>query len=305
VHVRQFKVKSNVANRRLPEKHAATLAARTDRFTAGRPGRGEAARMMRILYGLMRLSYDRLYGEQQMLHYPLHRDATETLFEGQTHLTDYCLSHVPDLSQKRLLDIGCGNGIQTLHIHERYNPEYLYAVDLNRMHIGLAKKELVKRRLARVDFAVDNAQSLTSVADNSFDAAICIESSHHYPDKDAFLHHVQRVLRPGGYFVLADLIRKDHRQPSLAEKKMFLFHWCPQRYRDALRRVGMVVVKEEDITDSILPAFRLADRWLKKPSGVSPAAHVIGRWLGRAMIAFYRVQLERYLRYHLFLARKE
>jgi cyclopropane fatty-acyl-phospholipid synthase-like methyltransferase len=261
--------------------------------------------MINVLYRLMRLSYEKLYGEQQMLHYPLYKDGTENLLQGQTHLTDYCLSHLRNLDEKRLLDIGCGNGIQTLYIGEKYRPQYLYGIDLNPMHVDLAKQEGQRRGLSQIDFGVDNAQSLTSVADSSFDAAICIESSHHYPDKYAFLSQMKRVLRPGGQFVIADLIRKDDREPSRLEGKLYLFHWHPQRYRDALSQLKMAMLKDEDITDSILPAFRSTEHWLDKPAGVSDNAHRVGRVLGQVLIALYKLQLERYFRYHLLVGRRD
>jgi SAM-dependent methyltransferase len=253
---------------------------------------------------MMRLSYEKLYGDQQMLHYPLHCEGVYSLLEGQKGLTEFCVSHVPDLGSRTLLDIGCGNGRQTLHIRERFNPKRIHAIDLNPMHIGLANDELRRRGFDRVQFAVDNAQSLSSVSDSSFDAAVCIESSHHYPDKAAFLAQVHRALRPGGCFVLADLIRKDRRPPGYAEKKLYLFHWHPQQYREQLDRLGMTIETDQDITGDILPAFRSSDRWLDRAPGVSSASHAAGKWIGRAMIAFYRIQLERYCGYHLFVARK-
>jgi cyclopropane fatty-acyl-phospholipid synthase-like methyltransferase len=261
--------------------------------------------MINVLYRLMRLSYEKLYGEQQMLHYPLYKDGSESLLQGQTYLTDYCLSHLRDLDDKRLLDIGCGNGIQTLYIGEKYRPLYLYGVDLNRMHVDFARQEKQRRGLSQIDFGVDNAQSLASVADSSFDAAICIESSHHYPNKCEFLSQLKRVLRPGGQFVIADLIRKDDREPSRLEGKLFLFHWHPQRYRDAVSQLKMALLTDEDITDSILPAFRSTEHWLDKPDGVSAGSHRMGRLLGRALIALYKLQLERYFRYHLLVGRRD
>lgn len=261
--------------------------------------------MLNALYSLMRLSYEKLYGEQQMLHYPLYKDGNENLLQGQTHFTDYCVSQLGNVGSTRLLDIGCGNGIQTLYIGEKYRPLYLYGVDLSPMHVDLAKRERSKRGLTQVDFGVDNAQSLASVADGSFDAAICIESSHHYPDKYAFLTQVKRVLRPGGQFVIADLIRKDDREPTRLEGKLFLFHWHPRRYREALSQLKMALSKEEDITDSILAAFRSTDHWLDKPAGVSAGSHRVGRLLGRALIALYKIQIERYFRYYLMVGRRD
>jgi 2-polyprenyl-3-methyl-5-hydroxy-6-metoxy-1,4-benzoquinol methylase len=253
----------------------------------------------------MRFSYEKLYGEQQMLHYPLHLNGNESLLQGQANLTDYCLSHFRDLDAMRLLDIGCGNGIQTLYISEKYRPQFLYGVDLNPMHVDMANQEKARRGLAMVEFGVDNAQSLTSVANNSFDAAICIESSHHYPDKFAFLSQVKRVLRPGGQFVIADLIRKDDCDPTALEKKLYLFHWHPQQYRDAVSRLQMALVKEEDITNLILPAFHSTDHWLEQSDGVSASAHRLGRTLGRTLIALYKLQIERYFRYYLMMGRRD
>ncbi len=41
--------------------------------------------------------------------------------------------------------------------------------------------------------------------DNSFDAIICSNSFHHYPDPQAFFDSVKRCLRPGGRLVLRDV----------------------------------------------------------------------------------------------------
>jgi SAM-dependent methyltransferase len=261
--------------------------------------------VLNVLYRLMRLSYEKLYGEQQMLHYPLYKDGTENLLQGQTYFTDFCLSNISDVGSKRLLDIGCGNGIQTLYIGGAYRPRYLYGVDLNPMHIEMARREGARRGLSDVGFAVDNSQVLASVADNSFDAAICIESSHHYPDKERFLDQLHRVLRPGGQFVIADLIQKEEREPNAIEKKMFLFHWYPRKYREAISRRHFTLLKEEDITDAILPAFHSTDHWLQKPANLSAASHWFGKWLGRALIKAYKLQLEHYFRYYLIVGRKD
>ena len=42
-------------------------------------------------------------------------------------------------------------------------------------------------------------------ADDSFDAVICSQSFHHYPDLQAFFNSVFRVLRPGGRLILRDM----------------------------------------------------------------------------------------------------
>ena len=54
-----------------------------------------------------------------------------------------------------------------------------------------------------IAFEAGDAQAMP-FADASFDIIINVESSLNYPDMAAFLHEVQRVLRPGGYFLFAD-----------------------------------------------------------------------------------------------------
>jgi ubiquinone/menaquinone biosynthesis C-methylase UbiE len=40
---------------------------------------------------------------------------------------------------------------------------------------------------------------------NSFDAVICCQSFHHYPNVQDFFNSVSRVLRPGGRLILRDM----------------------------------------------------------------------------------------------------
>jgi SAM-dependent methyltransferase len=47
------------------------------------------------------------------------------------------------------------------------------------------------------------------VADASFDVVTNVESSHCYPDIEAFYREVARVLRPGGIFLYTDLLPSD------------------------------------------------------------------------------------------------
>ena len=56
----------------------------------------------------------------------------------------------------------------------------------------------------RLDFRAGDAENLP-FADGSFDAVLNVESSHCYPDITKFFAEVARVLRPGGYLLMADL----------------------------------------------------------------------------------------------------
>ena len=42
--------------------------------------------------------------------------------------------------------------------------------------------------------------------DNSFDVVLSLESAFHYPSREKFIREVKRVLKPGGKFMLGDIL---------------------------------------------------------------------------------------------------
>jgi avermectin B 5-O-methyltransferase len=259
----------------------------------------------RFFYFAMRLAYDKVYGEQQMLHYPIYKSGNQDLLEGQRNFTDHCVGRLGPLAGRRMLEIGCGNGVQSLYVHETYRPAHLLGIDINESNIRLALEGKRKRGAEGIDFAVDNAQVLAKVEDASIDAAICTESAHHYPDKQAFLRQVHRVLKPGGLLALADLLRKDGREPNAVERQLMLFHWSREKYGEALAAAKLTVVEEEDLNELILPAFEDARAWFPGAGEKGKAPSRLGMLFGKALIGVYKSQLEHTLRYQLMLIRKD
>ena len=254
-----------------------------------------------LFYSLMQVAYDAVYGRQQMLHYPLFRTSDQDLIEGQIHFTEYCTSLLPDLEGKCIIDVGCGNGVQTIYIHEERHPKYILGVDINLKHIALAKAEKERRGLNGIEFRVEDAEKLSSVPDSTFDIVICVESAHHYANKYAFLEQVERVLRPGGHCLIADLLRRDAGEPSRLERRLSLFHWPKARYRDAFASAGLTLIRDEDVTGLILPAFANTKRWFR-PAG--RPTYWFGMLLGQSLIYVYSRQLRTALQYQLMVCRK-
>ncbi len=58
-----------------------------------------------------------------------------------------------------------------------------------------------------LSFETGDAQAMP-FADASFDIVFNVESSLNYPDFDAYLREVDRVLKPGGRFLIADYRRR-------------------------------------------------------------------------------------------------
>jgi ubiquinone/menaquinone biosynthesis C-methylase UbiE len=91
-----------------------------------------------------------------------------------------------------------------------------------------------------LQFQYGNAEDL-QFPDNSFDVVVNVEASLYYPNIKKFFSHVQRVLKPGGYFLYTDL-RYEEKVPE---------------WHEQIEASGLKMVKKEDITDNVLKAMEL------------------------------------------------
>lgn len=217
-------------------------------------------------YQVMNHALKKISGQYTMLHYPYFRREGESFYESQVNLTEFCLSQLSELKNKKLLEIGCGNGVQAMYIAEKYQPSLLYAIDLNEKNIEIAREEYSGRNCSLVHFLIDDAQNLKSFDNNSVDIVINIESAFHYPDKKMFLSEVFRVLKPGGEFLIADIlttISSSSAFKRLWKVKMRLNHWQLAEYLDTFEKTGLIIRTKSDITPEVIRGFRNYTYWLK------------------------------------------
>ncbi|MGC2659118.1 MAG: class I SAM-dependent methyltransferase, partial [Bryobacteraceae bacterium] len=104
----------------------------------------------------------------------------------------------------------------------------------------------VQYSAARTSFLCGDAAHMP-FSGASFDVLLNLESSHCYPDFDAFLVEVRRVLKPGGLFAFADLW-------GLSK---FPYDWDLRR--TALERCGLTLLREQDVSDGIYRALKRDD----------------------------------------------
>ena len=220
-------------------------------------GRIAAAAFYR-LFDLISLS---AFGKQQMLHYPFFQKNGQTLLEGQKNFTDVCLAKLGSITGKRLIEVGCGNGVQAIYIYDTYKPSKLVGVDLNPRLIRCATEATASLLRSGLKFAVDDAQTLSTLSDGTFDLLLCTESAHHYPDKEAFLSQVSRVLARGSHFVIADLVRRDDAKFYRFEPSFSYNHWKIDHYREALPRHGLRLEIEEELTKPLLAGLSDREAW--------------------------------------------
>lgn len=218
-------------------------------------------------YDVMNHALKRLDDSYTMLHYPLYIDESDTFLQAQKNLTNYCISRINSLENKTILEIGCGNGVQTKYIHNKYKPKRITGIDLNTENIRIANQEKDRRGIKNVHFYVDDAQQLSKFEDDSVDVIINIESAFHYPDKPLFLQQLFRVLKPGGDFIIADILtthNKNRWMKKKWKKKMVFHHWNKKKYEEELANAKLQITGSEDITSRVIEGFRNYRKWFKE-----------------------------------------
>ena len=111
------------------------------------------------------------------------------------------------------------------------------AVDYSPQAVAYCQK---RHSISNLAFEVGDAEALP-FADGSFDAVVNVESSHCYGSMATFVSEVTRVLRPGGFFLFADL-------REVAE--------MPKLQALIAAQKGLEIVEQEDITAMVLAALR-------------------------------------------------
>lgn len=216
-------------------------------------------------YQSINKTYRKLYQKLLMLHYPYYKKHDESLEDRQVNLTNHCISYIGGLENKNVLEVGCGNGTQSLYIYENYQPASMTGIDINAHNIELAHS--INGSHHNLEFMVDDAQQLEKVPDDSVDVLLCIESAFHYPEKHRFMQEVHRVVKPGGKFLIADILSRSyqHRGPfERWKKKMSYHHWTESHYLEKFRENKLNISQKENITEAIKKGYKGYDRWITR-----------------------------------------
>jgi ubiquinone/menaquinone biosynthesis C-methylase UbiE len=150
----------------------------------------------------------RLQGEEVIfLNYAFETDPPMSIpLSSEDELNRACIQlyhHVGTqvcLEGKNVLEVSCGHGGGASYLTRTVKPGNYTGLDLNATGVAFCKK---RHRVEGLEFVQGDAGNL-SFPDASFDAVINVEASHCYPDFSKFLAEVERVLKPGGYFLYAD-----------------------------------------------------------------------------------------------------
>ena len=108
----------------------------------------------------------------------------------------YMLRLMGDVSNKKILDLGCGEGGYARAL-TRMGAKVV-AIDCASHSIDYAKKQSTKEGLD-IDYYVRNSNDLYGMADNSFDVVLCSMMLMDCEDLEGTLKEIVRVLKPNGH----------------------------------------------------------------------------------------------------------
>jgi arsenite methyltransferase len=138
----------------------------------------------------------------------------------------------PLLRGCRVLDLGCGSGRDVYALAQLVGAEgEVVGVDMTEAQLAVAERH---RSFHREAFGFDNVSfrhgyiedlEALQLADGSFDVIVSNCVINLSPDKDAALHEIHRLLKPGGEFYFSD-VYADRRVPESVQADHELYGEC-------------------------------------------------------------------------------
>jgi cyclopropane fatty-acyl-phospholipid synthase-like methyltransferase len=157
--------------------------------------------------------------ENYFMNYGLWNPEIETLQKANKALVQFMLekSGLQEGSNQRILDVGCGYGEQDFEwLKAMDKTNHITAIDISESQIRIASEKCKRSALEkRLVFEHGDAHMIDKkFASAEFDSVMSVESAFHYHDRPQFFSGVSEVLKPGGTFVISDIVLNDEYEPT-------------------------------------------------------------------------------------------
>ena len=162
-------------------------------------------------------------------------DETDEPYRMPTQLYHHLASSI-NLDGKDVLEVSCGRGGGSAFINRYHHPRSLIGIDRTPQAIRYCRR---KHLLPGLSFLQGDAEAI-DFGSECFDVAVNVEASHLYGHVETFLAEVYRILRPGGYLLMAD--------KRTAPEIQLLHHQISES--------GLQVIREHDISANVLQSIR-------------------------------------------------
>ena len=123
---------------------------------------------------------------------------------GHAKLADWGFSHLPEQSVDRAIDLGCGAGRNAAVLLQKYPNAHVSALDYSPLSVEKTRKynkDMVAK--GRCSVLQGNVSDLR-LPGESFGLVTAFETIYFWPGLERCFSQVNRILKPGGYFLICN-----------------------------------------------------------------------------------------------------
>ncbi len=123
---------------------------------------------------------------------------------GHAKLADWGFSHLPPVSPRMIVDLGCGAGRNAGEMLKKYPDSYVYAVDYSDLSVETAaeyNREMIEKGRCSV---IQGDVSNLKLEKEAFDLATAFETIYFWPGLEKCFSQVAGIMKKGGYFLICN-----------------------------------------------------------------------------------------------------
>ena len=194
--------------------------------------------------------------------------------EAMEHTNEIMANAVSLTPEMRVLDLGCGYGSTARYLAANFGCAVTGT--------NISEKELELARSRAAEAGLDDLLSFEygdfhhlEYGDGTYDVVWSQEAFLHAADKIAVLSECRRVVKPGGSLVFTDILVR--RSTPEADRERIYDRvkspdmWDLDDYRQALSRLGLPVIREEDWSQHVARSYAwVRDRLQENREALAP-----------------------------------
>jgi 27-O-demethylrifamycin SV methyltransferase len=198
-------------------------------------------------------------------HFGYFKTPEDDLNRATDNLIDELSSFCKLGPETKILDAGCGIGAPAIYLHDKFGSD-ITGISISKKGVDLANSRIKESRYKdKVRFIVAD-MTATGFADKSFDVIWVMESSHLIKNKALLFYECYRLLKPGGYIFLSDVLT--NKKFNLIIKSKYLFQIInliktfgkgntetPERYTELLCQSGFKNIFSKNISNEVEPTL--------------------------------------------------
>lgn len=168
-------------------------------------------------------------------------ESVGTQAEACHHLVARLLNAVTSPTHA-ILDVACGLGATTEDVAAKWPEATIAGINLSAPQLAHCRRLVPGGHFLQMDAAQ------MAFAEASFDVVLCVEAIFHFDTRLDFLQEAHRILKPGGYLLLSDIL-------SFSERWLGAWGIPPSNnvsdmggYRELIYKAGFDQIDIEDAT---------------------------------------------------------